>query len=65
MTETEERLVDLCETLAEVSGNTARMCVDVVEILQSALGLREGLRQPDDLYAPSVDLTGRQIKGMR
>ena len=62
MTETEERMLALCEAMAEVSGNTARMCVEVVEILQSALGLREGLRAPDELENPTHFLDGAPIR---
>lgn len=62
MTETEERILALCETIAEVSGNTARMCVDIVDILQSALGLREGLRAPDELENPTHYLDGAPVR---
>ena len=62
MTETEDRLLAICEAMATATGDTARMCVEVVEILQSALGLREGLRAPDELENPTHYLDGAPIR---
>lgn len=61
MTETEDRLLAICEAMATATGDTARMCVEVVEILQSALGLREGLHAPDELENPTHYLDGAPI----
>ena len=62
MTDTEERMLTLCEMIATVTGDTARLCVEVVEILQSALGLREGLQLPDEMAEPKHFLDGSNIR---
>lgn len=62
MTDTEERLFSLCENIAIALDNTARLSLEVTEILQSALGLREGLRAPDEMAEPTHFLDGAPVK---
>lgn len=65
MSETEERMLALCETVACALESTARLGMEVTEILQSALGLREGLRAPDEMTAPANFLDGSPVgKGL-
>lgn len=62
MSETEERMLALCETVACALESTARLGMEVTEILQSALGLREGLRSPDETSEPTHFLDGAPVK---
>lgn len=62
MTETEERLFALCETVAAALDNSSRLSIEIIEILQSALGLREGLRSPDETSEPTHFLDGAPVK---
>ena len=62
MTEADERILQLCETLAIVADNMSRAHLEVLEILQSALGLREGLRAPDEMSEPTHFLDGAPIR---
>lgn len=62
MAENEERLFALCETVAIALDNATRVNLEILEILQSALGLREGLRAPDEMSAPQTFLDGSKVK---
>lgn len=59
----EERLISLAETMAAALDNVAQAQIETLAILQSALGLREGLRAPDDAEAVTHFIDGTPVKG--
>lgn len=62
MSEAEEKMLELCGIIAAALDNVARANLETLAILQSALGLREGLRAPDELIGPAHFLDGAPIQ---